>query len=440
MNFIFRNFIRFTLSLLFATLLFGLLSSWAFLYPESYNKLFPFYQLHALHVSSAIFWIITGAAACILYYKKEAFNDTSNDKTTRLFILSWAITILIIFVFYFFRKFGGREYWEFPPALSIPLLASWILFMIAYFLSWKKSANKKPLYSIMWSTGVLFFLITFLEQNAWQVPWFRESFLREITVQWKANGSMVGAWNQMIYGVFFFLMVKLSGDAGIAQSRKAYFFYFLGLVNLMFNWGHHIYNVPTASWIRTTAYIISMTEWLFLINIIQGFKAKMEERRRMRHIITYRFLIAAEMWVLANLGLAIMMSIPAINRYTHGTHITVAHAMGTTIGINTMILLGGIGYMLDIEQLTPKYKKLLSAAYYITQVSLAVFWLALIVAGLVKGYRNVALNMDNFREMMEPVISILKIFSLAGIGVFAGLSIIIFVYLKGVSKLIIQKQ
>ena len=31
------------------------------------------------------------------------------------------------------------------------------------------------------------------------------------------------------------------------------------------------------------------------------------------------------------------MSIPTINIYTHGTHVTVAHAMGTTIGINMIL-------------------------------------------------------------------------------------------------------
>ena len=45
------------------------------------------------------------------------------------------------------------------------------------------------------------------------------------------------------------------------------------------------------------------------------------------------------------------MSIPAFNLYTHGTQITVVHAMGTTIGINTMIVLAGVFYCLPDEKL-----------------------------------------------------------------------------------------
>ena len=157
---------------------------------------------------------------------------------------------------------------------------------------------------------------------------------------------MVGAWNQMIYGTALFLMVRISGDEGIARGQKVFVFWFLGLSNLMFNWGHHIYNVPTAGWIRHVAYGISMAEWIFLINIMRGFRHKLAEQRRYKHLLPYRFLIASELWVFLNLFLALLMSIPAINRYTHGTHITVAHAMGTTIGINSMILLASLGYML----------------------------------------------------------------------------------------------
>lgn len=421
--------------LLLTTLCFGLLSSWAFLYPETYNHVLPFQQLRPMHVSAALFWIISGAVGCALYYGNEILKITETGKRAiHIYIILWTVTIFTIFLFYSFRQYGGREYWEFPPWLSIPLLASWLALMAGYFMFWFKIPDKKPLYLVMWATGILFFLITFLEQNLWQIDWFRQSYLRELTVQWKANGSMVGAWNQMIYGTSLYLMVKISGNKSIAENKTVYTFYFLSLTNLMFNWGHHIYNVPTAGWVRHVSYFISMTEWLFFIKMIRSFRSMLEEHRKLKYLLTYRFIIASELWLFLNLTLAIMMSIPAINRYTHGTHITVAHAMGTTMGINSMILLGGIGYMLGIENLSPKFKKIITTGYYITQASLLVFWLSLIVAGLLKGYRSVALNMSNFQEMMEPVTKTLKIFSLSGIGILVGMGTIVIVYLKTIKK------
>lgn len=435
MSKLFRIYIYFSLVLLIATLAFGLLSSWAFLYPETYNNYISFYQLRPLHVSSALFWIISGAVGCLYFYKTTVFAPApAESRGSRLFMILWMPTVAVILISYVFKKFGGREYWEFPPWLNLPLLISWLCLMSGYFNIWRK-AKKLPMYAVMWSTGLLFFLITFLEQNLWQIPWFRESFLRELTVQWKANGATVGAWNQMIYGSSLYIMVKLSGDDSIADNKKVRFFYFMSLANLMFNWGHHIYNLPANSWVRHISYAISMTEWLFVISIIQRFKDKLKERDKHRYLLTYKFLIAAEGWLFLNLLLALMMSIPAINRYTHGTHITVAHAMGTTIGINTMILLGTIGYMLGIDSSGTGTKKLLGYAYYTTQVSLLAFWISLIAAGILKGYRHTVLQINNFQEMMRPVLAALKIFSIAGIGVFVGTGTIAVIYLLHVKNL-----
>jgi len=420
-----------SLCLLSATVLFGLVASWAFLYPEVYNKFLPFYQLRPFHVSAALFWIISAATCGILHYKKEVFSQTNGDNIFgQLFIYTWIGTIVAVFICYGLKKFGGREYWEFPPVLGLPLLISWLLLMCAYFIPLLKTRGNKPMYVWMWTTGIFFFLITFIEQNLWLVPWFRQSYLRELTIQWKANGATVGAWNQMIYGTSLYLMVKISGDEKKAQGKTVFFFYLLGLTNLMFNWGHHIYNAPAASWIRDTSYIISMTEWVFLIRMIQGFRNTLEEGRRLKHLITYRFIIASEFWVFANLLLTLAMSVPAINRYTHGTHITVAHSMGATIGINTMILLASFSYILGIDQKSDRLRKTIGVNFWLCQVSLFVFWIALIAAGVIKGYRSVVLNMTSFQEIMLPVMPALKAFSVAGIGVVISLVIISVVYIN----------
>ncbi len=428
---IYRTYIQFTLLLLVAALVLGILSTFAFLYPEVYNKFLPFYQLRPLHVSAAIFWILSGAVAGIMHYKNEVFAEEGRKKTCeKAFMLIWMASVVAVFISYAFKQFGGREYWEFPPVLGVPVLLGWLLFAGCYFSQWYRSKAPKPAYVWMWSTGVFFFALTFLEQNLWQVPWFRQSFLKEITVQWKANGSMVGAWNQMIYGTLLYIMVKISGNADLARGKKVFFFYFLGLANLMFNWGHHIYNVPGASWIRHLSYAVSMTEVLFLVNIIAGFKKLLDDQKKVQHRITYRFFVAAEFWVLANLVLVLFMSVPAVNRYTHGTHITVAHAMVATIGINSMILQGSIGYMLKIDEQAENLKRIINKAFWLSQASLMLFWLSLVTAGVIKGYRSVAVGMTNFQEVMQPVLAVLKIFAATGIVLAAGLGTIALCYIK----------
>lgn len=405
--------IALALTLLLLALVLGVLAAIAFLF-EPAGRFLPFVQLRPSHVTAALFWILTGATAGVLHYKNAVLGNHGSNRYHTLYLALWTGSLLAMFVAYALRKFGGREYWEFPPWIGLPLLLAWLMLMIDYFRAWWRRRPDPPLHVWMWTTGIVFFLVTFIEQNLWLLPWFRENYLREITVQWKSNGAMVGAWNQMIYGTALYLMTRISGDEGIARGPKVFAFWFLGLSNLMFNWGHHIYSVPTASWIRHVAYGISMAEWILLINIIRGFKAKLSEHRMHRHLLTYRFLITSELWVFLNLFLALLMSIPAINRYTHGTHITVAHAMGTTIGINTMILLGSITYMLRIDERTEVLPRL-ERARLIAVYALLVFWLALIIAGLMKSYRTIGLGMTDHRTIMQPIQPVLVVFGAAGL-------------------------
>jgi nitric oxide reductase subunit B len=436
MNALCKFFIGFALTLLLISLFFGVIAALAFFKADYFTNMMSFQQARPFHVSAALFWIISAAVGGILYYKNDVFTDTKpNNKFTVSFMVIWIVTIVIIFISYCFEQYGGREYWEFPPFLNAFILLAWIILIAGFFRTVFKSAKDKPVHVWMWATGILFFLFTFIEQNLWHIAWFRTSFLKEMTIQWKSNGSMVGAWNQMIYGTAIYLMVKISGDESIARSKKAWFSYFLGFTNLIFNWGHHIYNVPSASWIRDVSYGISMTEWIIVIAIIQGFKRKLQEHSKFRYLLTYKFLIASEVWIFLNLVLALLMSIPAINRYTHGTHVTVAHAMGTTIGINTMILFASICYMLKMDDDINKRMRLqLNIGYWCSQLSLLVFWLALIIAGINKGYQMVALHKTVFNEIMQPVIPYLKLFMFSGFALAAGLAGMVIIMLRFVRR------
>ena len=431
----YKALIGFALLMLALSIVFGVIAVLSFFAPNSIADIIPFQQARPFHVSAALFWIITAAVAGIILYKKE-LSPLRNDRWISAFAICWVLTVTAVFIAYAFNWYGGREYWEFPPVLNLFIWIAWIFLLISCFKIFCRLTGKIPVYIWMWSTGLLFFFFTFTEQNLWHISWFRESFLKEVTVQWKSNGSMVGAWNQMIYGTSVYLMVKISGDKSIGTSWKAYASFFLGLTNLIFNWGHHIYNVPSASWIRGIAYTISMTEWVLVISIIQGFKKKLEEQRKFRHLVTYRFLVAAEAWIFLNLVLALLMSVPAINRYTHGTHVTVAHAMGTTIGINTMILLGSISYMIRYGQGREQHNKygLLNIAYWTSQAGLLIFWISLIIAGLIKGMRTAATPGALFSEIMAPVYPVLKVFMFSGFVLAGALFIIVILMLKALSR------
>ncbi|MBK7967341.1 MAG: cbb3-type cytochrome c oxidase subunit I [Bacteroidetes bacterium] len=150
---------------------------------------------------------------------------------------------------------------------------------------------------------------------------------------------------------------------------------------------------PTEKYIRYIGYIVSMTEWVFFLKIIYNWKSEIDITRNLNKVFAYKFIAATNVWVFLNMGQAILMSIPAINLYTHGTHITVAHAMGTTIGINSMIILAScFTFLANEKSLELQNSKRLNFSFWLLQTSLLIFWITLNWAGFKKGIWQVNSN------------------------------------------------
>jgi len=416
----------------------GILGGLQYVLPEFLKDALPFSHIRPLHVSLVITWIFTAATGGIYYYMQIVSEKKIwSMKLAQIHFILFLITGTGILICFFSGWFGGREYYEFPPALSIPMFISWLLFAINFFKTFRPKFSTAPVYIWMWSTGIIFFCFTFIEQYLWNIPWFRDNLIRDITIQWKSLGAIVGSWNQLVYGTAFYIMEKISGNTNLARSRTTFFFYFLGLTNLMFNWGHHTYIVPAAPYIKTIAYVISMTELLILGSIMLAWRESLGKARRNFHLVPYRFLSASDIWIFLNLILAIAMSVPLINNYTHGTHITVAHAMGATIGINTMILLSSIFFIAEDQKFTIA-NKFQRSGFWITNISLFVFWLSLIGAGIVKAAQS---GMKTpFSVMMEKLTPWFHAFTLAGFGIFTGIFLITYPLLGFLYKKIFSRN
>jgi nitric oxide reductase subunit B len=408
------NFWIIALSCLILGLLFGIAGSLQYVVPGFLKEQFSFAKMRPLHVFLITQWI-SCAAVGSMYYFIPSLNKgkLSSPLLAKLHFFIQAFLIIIAVSFFFAGKFTGREYMEFPVWIIGLMILGWIFAGINLLATVKPKYNTAPVYIWSWSTGILFFIITLVEASLWQFDHFNTNIIRDITVQWKALGSMVGAWNMLIYGSAIYIMCRITGNDNLARSKPAFFFYFLGMINLMFNWGHHTYIVPASPIIKSTAYIISMTELLILFNMIWKWGKSLKKEDKELHF-SYRLLKMTDNWILLNLALAIAISIPALNAFTHGTHITVAHAMGATIGINTTILLaaGFFIYFTDKQarfvHIKPKNKK----AIWVFNISLLLFWLSMIGSGIVKAMATAENKI--FYEIMLQLQPWFRAFSVSG--------------------------
>jgi len=403
---------------------FGVIGGFQFLFPDFLRELL-FTKTRPLHVSLVVAWIFLIAIGGIYHYlPRQCGMKLYSARAANWHFWMFVVTGLAILGCYLSGRFGGREYFEFPPVLSIPIFLTWILFGINYFMTVRQDKKSWPVYYWMWGTGIVFFFITYMEAHLYLIPYFRDTMVREIMVQWKSYGSLTGSWNMLVYGTALFLATRISGSDQYARSKMAFGLFFLGFFNLMFGWAHHTYIVPSATWIRTFAYFVSMTELFIFGKIIWDWQSSLSDWQKNRYCNAYRFLFAADIWVFINLGLALVISVPAFNLITHGTHITVAHAMGSTIGINTMILLASIFYVIREElpqnvhaDCTPQIK----FGFWMANISLAVFFAALVMAGVGKGFYDGA----SFQDMMLSIRPFLIVFTLSGVTLMIGLWIVL---------------
>jgi nitric oxide reductase subunit B len=415
------SFIALGFSCLIVGLLFGYTGSLQYLFPGLFKDQLSFQKTRPLHVFLVTQWIWSAAIGAVYYFLPQVANRKLYSEKAAFVHFLLQLFVICIAVFNFFNgSFTGREYLEFPLWLCFVLIAGWILALINFIGTARPNYAKAPVYIWSWTTGLVFFIITISEASLWNFDHFNGNVIRDITVQWKALGSMVGAWNMLIYGSAIYVMSKAGGKEDIAHSKMAFFFYFLSLTNLMFNWGHHTYIVPASPTIRNVSYIISMTELIIFFDLILEWRKSFRKDHGTRHF-SYKFLTTADNWIILNLGLALAISVPYINQYTHGTHITVAHAMGTTIGINTPLLLAIISFIYIKEnkkQISWAYKNI-KPVLWVFNISLLVFWLSLIAGGISRS-QSILANKP-FYELMQKLQPIFQVFSLSGLMLVAAL-------------------
>ncbi len=415
---------------LFLGIIAGALGALQFGWEGFLGDLLPFYKLRPLHVTFVIAWIFVASMGGLFYVLPEV----SGRELYSLPLGKWQFWIMAgtglgILATYGTGIFSGREYFNFWPPFAVAILLAWTLFLINFFKTIAGRLDRWPAYVWMWATGLVVFVYAFLEGHLWLLPFFRDNIARDLTVQWKSYGTFIGAWNMLVYGLLFYLMQRLEGEQKVGLRRVDFFFYWLALANLMFGIGHHTYHVPQSLAIRYIGFAVSMTESLVLIKIIGDWAALMRKRPwaiEGSRQIPFLFVVAANLWLVLNLVLALLFSIPVINSLTHGTHVTVAHAMGSTIGINSLILLA-VGFFIltdNQEPVAPQTRRFIWWGFWMVNICLLVLWIDLIAVGLVRGIATIDGDLS-FYAIVQKTRIYMRIFALSGIGLFLGFTLLL---------------
>lgn len=422
-------YVCFSLVLLLITATAGSLSS---VYYSEYfsilrdNLKIPFQVLRPIHTFAAMTWIFVSAISFVVYYLflHEEGNRKKLINQFRVILLLWASAGLISLALLFMGKFTGRAYLIFPPAVSVLIFIGWIFYGYSYFSRINFIPHHWPVYKWMWGTSIFLFIASFLEGHLYLFDFFSSQPTRDMAVEWKSYGALMGSFNLIVYGNLMYLAETITGNKQYAHSKKAFFLYIIGTLNSFTNYVHHTYHLPESSLAKTFSFVVSMLEVIILVKVfydLWGIKKTLALREK--HPVPALFMASATFWTFFQLVLGIIISIPPLNSLIHGTTVVLAHSMGTMIGIDTMAQLAIIAFLQQVilkKNLTVLKKYFNYITISVLNISLMFFWIILISEGVnssriarAEGILQSSLTFSSFFKTAFPLVGFILFFCFA---------------------------
>ena len=380
-------FIRGALIAMAVTLLGGILSalySVPALAPSFQSIGLDLRQLRPIHTAFASAWIFLGGVAVVHRWLQDHGGvATAGDRwRLRVQVASWAIAGIGILLTLAMGIGSGREYVGFHPVFSVFILIGWICYAWNFFRVAGPDFFSRPLYLTMWGVGMLLFIVTFVEQHLYLLPSFFGNPAQDLQVQWKATGTLVGSFNLFVYGAVIYIGERISRDPRYGHSRLAYALFAVGLLNAFTNFAHHSYHLPQDHIVKWISFVVSMLEITILCRAVYELWRLVNVTDEQAFCAARGSFAASKYWTVFILLSAVLISIPPLNAIIHGTYVVTGHAMGATIGIDTMILLGAIIWILG-EHLQAREGELAASVLHTRGVKRIVVGLNLGVAALV---------------------------------------------------------
>ncbi len=300
-------------------------------------------QLRPIHTTFAAAWVFLGGVAVVYRYLQDVGPPTNGDRwRLRVQIISWGVAGLGILGSLFMGVGSGREYVGFHPVFSVFILAGWVAYTWTFFRAVGRKFWKLPVYVTMWGVGLLFFIVTFLEQHAWLLSGIFNDPVQDLRIQWKATGTLVGSFNLFVYGAVIYLGERISRDPSYGRSNTAYALFAVGLLNSFTNFAHHSYHLPGRPAVKWISFVVSMLEIIVLARAVWDMWRVGRNPQDRAFCASRSSFTAAKWWTITIVFTAILISVPPLNALIHGTYVVTGHAMGAMIGIDTMILFGAV--------------------------------------------------------------------------------------------------
>lgn len=365
----------------------------------------PFEFGRAIHLALSEFWPLIGTMGMVYFFTSaELKREIYSPRLAR-----WQYGIVMIFslsVFgsLAFKMGNGREFLEGLPIFYLGICLA--LALASYNLVQTLLTNKRtitPAAAIM-TVGTVFLLLFLLPNTLTYV----NPIADEATKFW-----IVHLWEEMAFELtsagFIATFYVVSGLAPRAQIEKwLYLEAFLAVIGGFFGTGHHYY------WIGFPAFWLVLGSLFSIVEVLpvgmlahmtyKGLKSAAIKSKRVK--LTLWLLLSSIFHHLTGASLlGLIMTIPWINLYAHGTYITSGHAHLALFGTLGFAVLAGCYYILSRGSEPSRQEYRLGVlAVILLNGGLIVMASGLLAAGFMETYlwRILGLEFMQVRVLINP--------------------------------------
>jgi cytochrome c oxidase cbb3-type subunit 1 len=296
----------------------------------------------------------------------------------------WNIGVLIGVVGILAGRTDGLEWLEMHRYLADPwlVIGGGLIGLALLVTLWLREAEH--LYVSVWyvMASYLWFPIIFVVGN-----WPTWTGVESAAVNWFYAHNALGLWLTAIsLGAAYYFIPKVLGRPIYSYGLSLLGFWTLAFFYAL-NGMHHLIGGPVPEWMITTSIVASGLMVIPVLSVAVNHHMTMVDRfAALRYSPTLRFIVLGSIAYTAVSLQGIFTAFRAVNRITHFTHWTIAHAHVGVYGFVTFVMFGSMYYILPrVTGREWPSARLIRWHFWLTLGGLALYVVPLTVAGVFQG-------------------------------------------------------
>lgn len=314
---------------------------------------------------------------------------------------------------------GGQstsvEWLEYPPFAAVFLLVAFTIVMME-FVSLAMRRLPGHIYVSQWYLLAAVFWFPWLYLTAQALLfWFPVAAPAQPPINWWFAHNVLGLWfTPVCLAAAYYFIPKVLG-----KPIHSYYLSMIGFWSLAFfyawNGMHHLIGGPFPAWLISASIVASVMMFVPVITV--GLNHHLTMRGNfgaLRWSPTLRFVVFGAMAYTVVSLQGSLTALRSLNRLSHFTHYTVAHAHLGMYGFVTMILFGSIYYIMPriLRREWPS-AFLIRAHFWLTAIGILLYWIGLSIGGMKQGIALLDPSIP-FLDVVKMTLPYLELRSWAG--------------------------